>query len=82
MPYLDVVATLDSDKKTPTLLALNRDLEKSRTLEIAWHDLTPSSVIAFETITGPDLKAINTFADPKRVLPQKLEHPREAQRCR
>ena len=76
VPYLDLVATLDPDKKTATLLVLNRDLEKPRTLEIAWRDLTPSSVMAFETISGPDLKAINTFADPKRVVPQKLDSPR------
>jgi alpha-N-arabinofuranosidase len=76
VPYLDVVATLDSEKKAATLLVLNRDLEKPRTLEIAWHDLTPSSVIAFETVTGSDLKAINTFADPRRVVPQKLDNPR------
>jgi alpha-L-arabinofuranosidase len=76
VPYLDVVATLDPEKKTANLLALNRDLEKPRTLEIAWHDATPSSVIVFETITGSDLKAINTFANPKRVVPQKLDNPR------
>lgn len=76
VPYLDVVATLDPEKKTATLLVLNRDLEKSRELEIAWHDMTPSSVITFETVTGSDLKALNTFADPKRVVPQKLESPR------
>jgi len=70
------VATLDPEKKTATLLVLNRDLEKSRNLEIAWHDLTPSSVITFETITGSDLKALNTFADPNRVAPQKLDSPR------
>jgi alpha-L-arabinofuranosidase len=55
---------------------LNRDLEKPRDLELIWHDLTPSSVIAFETMTGPDLKALNTFAEPKRVVPQKLENPK------
>ncbi len=80
VPYLDVVATLDPEKKTATLLVLNRDLEKSRPLEIAWHDLTPSSVITFETITGSDLKALNTFADPRRAVPQKLENPRVGSR--
>ncbi len=55
---------------------MNRDLEKAQELEIAWHDLTPSKVIAFETITGNDLKAGNTFADPKRVVPQTLENPK------
>jgi alpha-N-arabinofuranosidase len=76
VPYLDVVATLDPEKKTATLFVLNRDLEKPRNLEIAWHDLTPSSVVAFETITGSDLKALNTFEDPNRVTPQKLPPPR------
>jgi len=73
--YLDVVATLDEDKHTATLLILNRDLEKAQDLEINWHDLTPNRVVAFETITGPDLKAINTFEDAERVVPQTLESP-------
>jgi alpha-L-arabinofuranosidase len=76
VPYLDVVATFDPEKKTATLLVLNRDLEKSRNLEVAWHDITPASVVAFETVTGSDLKAVNTFADPKKIVPQKLENPR------
>ena len=71
-----MVATLDSEKKTATIFVLNRDLENARNLEINWHDLTPTGVIAFETLTGPDLKAINTFADPKRVVPQTLENPK------
>jgi alpha-L-arabinofuranosidase len=32
-------------------------------------------VLGFETITGNDLKALNTFADPKKVVPQTLEAP-------
>jgi alpha-N-arabinofuranosidase len=76
VPYLDVAAVLDAEKKTATLLILNRDLEKEQELEIVWHDLTPSGVAAFETITGPDLKALNTFADPTHVVPQKLENPK------
>ncbi len=74
--YLDIVAVLDEDKNTATLLMLNRDLEKARTLEINWHDLSPSKVITFETITGSDLKAINTFSDPMHVVPQTLENPK------
>jgi alpha-N-arabinofuranosidase len=76
VPYLDVVATLDPEKKTAAVFVLNRDLEKARDLEINWRDLTPTRVMAFETITGSDLKAVNTFADPKRVLPQTLESPK------
>jgi alpha-L-arabinofuranosidase len=73
--YIDVVATLDSGKKTATLFVLNRDLAKEQELEINWHDLTPAKVLGFETITGNDLKALNTFADPKKVVPQTLESP-------
>jgi alpha-N-arabinofuranosidase len=73
--YLDVVAVLDDEKKAANLFVLNRDLEKAQELEITWHDLTPKSVTAFETITGADLKAVNTFDDPKRVVPQTLENP-------
>jgi alpha-N-arabinofuranosidase len=80
VPYLDVVATLDPEKKTASILVLNRDLEKPRNLELVWHDLTPSSVTSFETITGADLKAGNTFAEPRRVIPQKLENPRAGSR--
>jgi len=76
VPYLDVTATLDLEKKTAAMFVLNRDLEKERSLEITWRDLTPSSVTAFQTISGPDLKAVNTFADPKRVIPQTLENPK------
>jgi len=75
VPYLDVTATLDAEKKTVTVFVLNRDLNKARDLEIKWHDLTPSAVTEFATLTGPDLKALNTFADPKRVTPQTLEKP-------
>ncbi len=42
MPYLDMVATLDPEKNTASILVLNRDLEKRQELEIDWHDLTPN----------------------------------------
>lgn len=75
VPYLDVVATIDSAKKSATFFVLNRDLDRERELELVWHDLTPSRVASFQTITGNDLKAINTFTDPNRVTPQTLENP-------
>ena len=59
---------------------MNRDLVKQQELEINWHDLTPTKVLAFETITGTDLKAGNTFADPKKVVPQTLENPKVGSR--
>ena len=37
--------------------------------------LTPTRVLACETLTGPDLKAFNTFEQPRNVAPQRLEPP-------
>ena len=76
VPYLDVTAVWSQENRTANLFILNRDLENERELEIAWRDLTPAGVIAFESMTGPDLKASNTFADPKHVTPQTLEKPK------
>lgn len=75
VPFLDVTATFDEAGKTATLFILNRDLVKPRELEIQWQGLTPTRVISSQTITGSDLKAINTFEAPHRVIPQPLEPP-------
>jgi alpha-N-arabinofuranosidase len=76
VPYLDVVATFDPSAKAAALFVLNRDLEKQREVQIDWHDLTPAKVIICQTMTGDDLKAVNTFEVPKRVVPQPLEPPK------
>ena len=75
VPWLDVTAVWDEEKKASTLFIFNRDLHNERELEIVWRDLTPTAVTAFETMTGSDLKAINTFDDPNRVVPQTLDKP-------
>jgi alpha-N-arabinofuranosidase len=80
VPWLDVNAVWNQERKSATLFILNRDLQKERDLEIVWRDLTPSSITGFETLTGPDLKALNTFADPKKVVPQTLENPKPGSR--
>ena len=76
VPWLDVAAVWNEEKRTATLFVLNRDLNHERELAIEWRDLQPTVVTTFETITGPDLKASNAFEDPKRVLPQMLEKPK------
>ena len=78
--YLDVTVALDEANKTATLFLLNRDIEKPHDVELVWRDLTPTGVNAFHTMTGPDLKAGNTFADPNHVVPQTLESPKVGSR--
>jgi alpha-N-arabinofuranosidase len=75
VPFVDAIATLDDRNGQAGVLMLNRDLDGDRELVLEWGDVTPTSVLACETLTGPDLKAYNTFAEPRRVAPQRLEAP-------
>lgn len=75
VPYLDVAVTLDSEEGKACVFVLNRDLEGERELVLEWRDPVPMKVLACETLTGRDLKAANTFADPKKVAPQQLDAP-------
>ena len=38
-------------------------------------DVVPTRVLTCETLTGPDLKAFNTFEEPRRVIPHPLAAP-------
>lgn len=80
VPFVDVVATLDEPGAQAAVLMLNRDLEGEREVVLEWEDVTPVRVLACETLTGPDLKAFNTFDQPKRVVPERLDPPAAAGR--
>ena len=58
------------------VLMLNRDLESERELIARLARRRPRTrVLACETLTGADLKAVNTFEQPKLVAPRALEPP-------
>jgi alpha-N-arabinofuranosidase len=80
VPFLDLVATLDESTGQAAVLMLNRDLDAARDIVLEWGDVVPTRVLACETLTGPDLKAVNTFADPRRVASQRLDPPAAAAR--
>jgi alpha-N-arabinofuranosidase len=73
VPFVDVVATYDASAKRVAVFALNRDLANERELALSFEDITPSSVLACETVTGGDLKAFNTFESPNKVVAAKLD---------
>ena len=75
VPFVDLVATIDDPAGQAAVLMLNRDLDAEREVVLEWEDVVPTRVLACETLTGADLKAVNTFADPRRVAPQRLEPP-------
>jgi alpha-N-arabinofuranosidase len=75
VPFVDLVATLDAQSSQACVLMLNRDVDGEREVVLEWGDVTPTRVVTCETLTGPDLKAFNTFGEPRRVAPQRLEPP-------
>jgi alpha-N-arabinofuranosidase len=75
VPFVDVVATIDGAAGEVAVFMLNRDLEGEREIVLEWTDITPTRVLACETLTGADLKAFNTFTEPRRVSPQRLDAP-------
>jgi alpha-N-arabinofuranosidase len=74
VPYLDVAGTLDADG-TVTLFILNRDLSNGHQVEITWEAKAGSRLLDSYVLTGSDLKAVNGFDAPKRVVPQAAEKP-------
>jgi alpha-N-arabinofuranosidase len=80
VPFVDVTATFDAQAKQACVLMLNRDLDADRELVLEWRDPTPARVLACETLTGADLKAVNTFEQPKQVVPRTLDAPQAAPR--
>jgi alpha-L-arabinofuranosidase len=59
---------------------LNRDLDSERELTLDWREPTPIRVLACETLTGPDLKAANSFERPMAVAPRPLDSPKAGSR--
>jgi alpha-N-arabinofuranosidase len=73
VPFIDLVATIDDQAGQAAVFMLNRDLQNEREVTLEFDDITPARMLACETLTGADLKAFNTFADPRRVVPQRLD---------
>lgn len=73
--HVDVAGSLDRSSRKLSLFVLNRDLSKSHDVEIVWEDTAPVRVISGALLTGDDLKASNSFAEPKRVAPQSFSAP-------
>jgi len=80
VPFVDVVATHDTQSRQASVLMLNRDTEGEREVTVEWGDITPTRVLTCETLTGSDLKAFNTFEQPKTVVPKSLDAPGAATR--
>lgn len=77
VPYVDAVAALESETGKGALFLLNRDLEKPHKVEILWEAPAPRTG-EVSVLTGPDLKAANSFDAPQRVVPQRGDKPSDS----
>jgi alpha-N-arabinofuranosidase len=73
VPFVDVVATHDAKQKRAAVFVLNRDTSAEREVALTFEDIAPGKVLSAETVTGPDLKAFNTFESPNKVALSKLD---------
>jgi alpha-N-arabinofuranosidase len=75
VPFLDVVATHNPQNGEVALFMLNRDTSGERDVTFTWQSPSPSRVLSCQTLTGRDMKAINTFDQPSNVVPKNLDAP-------
>jgi alpha-N-arabinofuranosidase len=75
VPHLDVAATHDSGTGETCVLILNRDMRNERELNLEFRQSPPTKVVVFQTLTGGNLKAANTFEAPNTVTPHPLDPP-------
>lgn len=80
VPFVDIVATADPSTGEQCILMLNRDLAAAREVTVTWPGAPPTRVLGLETLTGSDLKASNSFDQPNRVAPQRLDAPKAGAR--
>lgn len=73
--HVDVAGSLDHSSGKLSLFILNRDLAKSHDVEIVWEDAAPGRFLSGSLLTGDDLKASNSFENPKKVAPQTFAVP-------
>jgi len=76
--HVDVAGVIDPDDGKTTLFMLNRDLTRSREVEINWEGKTPGGIVTSLVLTGDDLKAVNSFDAPNRVVPKATDKPLSA----
>jgi alpha-N-arabinofuranosidase len=70
VPHVDVTGTINPSDGKVSLFLLNRDLSKPRQVEINWEGAVAARASASWVLTGDDLKAVNSFEAPQRVVPR------------
>jgi alpha-L-arabinofuranosidase len=71
--HLDVTGSFNAEDGKVALFFLNRDLSKAHQVEVHWGGASGGRPLASWVLTGDDLKAVNSFESPRKVVPQAAE---------
>ncbi len=75
VPYIDVVATRSSDRKTFTLLCVNRSLQEDIPTMFSLADVRTSGPARLRQIAAPSRYERNDEVEPEHVTPQDITIP-------
>jgi alpha-L-arabinofuranosidase len=70
VPYLEAVATVDSNNDTATIFAVNRSMDGELSLDCDIRDFDKYRVVEHITFTSKDRYAVNSMKQPNRVVPK------------
>ena len=70
VPYLDAVMVLNEEQDEAVIFAVNKNTEEAMEISADLRQFADWKVAEHIELTGDDLKAVNTEADPFRVCPE------------
>ena len=72
MPLLDAAASHDPATGAGAVFLVNRSVQTPLVTEIVWQGAAPTRVLTRHELTGDGPKAVNSLAEPGRVVPRSL----------
>ena len=71
--YVDSVAVMNEEDETLTLFAVNKNLDEDMEVCLDLRQFADYHIVEAVTLSNPDMKAVNTEADPFHVVPSACE---------
>jgi alpha-N-arabinofuranosidase len=69
VPALDVSASFDPETQKTAIFLVNRSQTETVSTNIVWQSAAPRQIAGVTQLTGPDVKATNTYEHPDAVVP-------------
>ena len=74
-PLLDVAASYDETTNSAALFIVNRSQTDATVTDLIWQSDAPTAISAMWQLSGPDVKAANSWAEPNKVVARQLTPP-------